>query len=550
MLKTVATILLLAVITFSQQHDPITAPTILGQPAEKWQADIKYFRDHFPQIHVNAFHALSRARFSAELDALSRDLPKLTGEQVLVRLMRLIAEVRDGHCSLADDTLLSGGAIPLRFGIYSDGVLIQSGLKEYQDLIGGRVVRIGDMPIAEVLKRLDGVAWADRGNEMSRKDTASFLMSLPVVLRGLGITDKLDAVPLTVNVAGREITADVTTVAQARSFFRSADRIFAYRNATNPLPLYLREPANFYRFEFLPEHKTIYAQINVIQDKPNGEETLAAFSRRLFATADDGKTAKLVLDLRLNTGGNSFLNKPLITGVIRSRLNERGKLFVIIGRRTYSAAQNLVNELEKYTNAIFVGEPTGSSPNMYGDPTTLVLPNSHVGFRVPTRWHQQAELGALDSRMWTEPEIYTEPTATDYVANNDPAMDAILNYKPGTTFRDLVNQWSASFVLGDFEKAYQTFKSSPRNRFVNTEADINRLGYSLLNAKRFQDAIAIFTINTTAYPTSANTYDSLGEAYMLAGNREEAIKSYKAALKIDPNFGSSLDALRRLEGNR
>lgn len=541
---------LLAAFTFSQQHDPIAAPPLLDQSVEKWRADIKFFRDEFPKLHVNPFHALSRARFDAELDALSNDLPKLPGEQIVARFMRLIAEVRDGHCSLANDTLLSSDAIPLRFGIYSDGVLIQSGLKEYQEIVGGRVVKIGNTPIAEALKRLDTVAWGDRGNEMSRKDTASFLMSLPWVLRGLGIVDKMEKIPLTVNIAGREVAADVVPVAPSRGFFRSAERIFAYRTASNPLPSYLKEPENFYRFDFLPESKTIYAQINVIQNKPNGEETITAFSRRLFAAADEGKAEKLVLDLRLNTGGNSFLNKPIVTGMIRSRLNERGKLFVIIGRRTYSAAQNLVNELEKYSNAIFVGEPTGSSPNMYGDPATLVLPNSHIGFRVPTRWHQQAELGALDSRVWTEPEIYAEPTAADYVANNDPAMNEILNYKPGATFRDLVNRWSATFTLTDFEKEYQEFKAGPRNRFVNTEADVNRLGYALLNARRFQDAIAVFTINTKAYPASANTYDSLGEAYLLAGNREEAIKNYKAALKIDPNFASSLDALRRLEGNR
>ena len=64
------------------------------------------------------------------------------------------------------------------------------------------------------------------------------------------------------------------------------------------------------------------------------------------------------------------------------------------------------------------------------------------------------------------------------------------------------------------------------------------------------DAIEVFKLNVEDHPDSFNVHDSLGEAYMLAGNREEAIKSYKAALKIDPNFGSSLDALRRLEGNR
>ena len=46
-----------------------------------------------------------------------------------------------------------------------------------------------------------------------------------------------------------------------------------------------------------------------------------------------------------------------------------GHLFVIIGRRTFSAAQNTVNMIEKNTNATFVGEPTGSRPNFVGEST-------------------------------------------------------------------------------------------------------------------------------------------------------------------------------------
>jgi len=67
---------------------------------------------------------------------------------------------------------------------------------------------------------------------------------------------------------------------------------------------------------------------------------------------------KLVLDVRMNGGGNNQLIKPIITGIIQlKKINKKGKFFCIIGRRTFSACQNLVNELERYTEVIFVGEP-------------------------------------------------------------------------------------------------------------------------------------------------------------------------------------------------
>jgi len=51
---------------------------------------------------------------------------------------------------------------------------------------------------------------------------------------------------------------------------------------------------------------------------------------------------------------------------------------------------------------------------------------------------------------------------------------------------------------------------------------------------------------TRRYPRSANTYDSLGEALLAAGRRDEAIAAYRRAVAIDPEFGSSVQALRRL----
>jgi hypothetical protein len=57
------------------------------------------------------------------------------------------------------------------------------------------------------------------------------------------------------------------------------------------------------------------------------------------------------------------LNRPLIHRLIRcDTINQWGKLFVVIGRRTFSAAMNLAVDLERHTRALFVGEPTGGAP--------------------------------------------------------------------------------------------------------------------------------------------------------------------------------------------
>ena len=104
-----------------------------------------------------------------------------------------------------------------------------------------------------------------------------------------------------------------------------------------------------------------YLQLNRVADDP--DEPLVTFVERLFAAIDAAGSDRLVIDLRGNGGGNTFLTRPLLHRLIGcDRVNRGGGLFVVIGRRTFSAAQNLATLIGDHTRAVFVGEPTGSSP--------------------------------------------------------------------------------------------------------------------------------------------------------------------------------------------
>ena len=60
-------------------------------------------------------------------------------------------------------------------------------------------------------------------------------------------------------------------------------------------------------------------------------------------------------------------------------------------------------------------------------------------------------------------------------------------------------------------------------------------------------AIEIFKLNTRLFPNIANTYDSLGEAYMLKGNKELAIQCYEKVLEIEPDNESAKSILKKLK---
>jgi hypothetical protein len=67
-----------------------------------------------------------------------------------------------------------------------------------------------------------------------------------------------------------------------------------------------------------------------------------------------------------------------------------------------------------------------------------------------------------------------------------------------------------------------------------TEAELNQYGYQLLNQNKFDKAIEILILNTQRHPKSANTWDSLGEAYALKGDKKNAIINFKKSLASNP----------------
>ena len=104
-------------------------------------------------------------------------------------------------------------------------------------------------------------------------------------------------------------------------------------SAAKSQPLYRQRPAETFWFTYLEDSRTIY--VNWRSYKSLGDH-----AKRLFELVDQHPGAKLVIDLRQNGGGDFFegrrhLIKPIVE---RPAINRKGKLFVLVGRQTFSAA--------------------------------------------------------------------------------------------------------------------------------------------------------------------------------------------------------------------
>jgi len=322
----------------------------------------------------------------------------------------------------------------------------------------------------------------------------------------------------------------------------------AHDGAALPLPLHLRDPERAYWYAWLPEPRLLYVQFRRVQLIDRGE-TFAAFIHRVFAASDSLEPEAFVIDLRHNHGGNNLILQPLIHGLIQreATINRRGHLFTLIGRGTFSAAQNCANWLEENTRTLFVGEPTGGRPNHYGDNQPVTLPHHPDLMVFVSHWPWQARL-PWDDRPWIAPHLPAPFTIVDARENHDPALEAIRAYRSEPT---LVERLRASVARRGPEAAatvvYRDYKRQHPDRWGRTtESDVDQLGRSLLDERQPVQAIAVLNLNLESYPSSADARASLGEAYLASGDSTRAVTLLREALAIDPGHRSARRMLARL----
>ncbi len=97
---------------------------------------------------------------------------------------------------------------------------------------------------------------------------------------------------------------------------------------------------------------------------------------------------------------------------------------------------------------------------------------------------------------------------------------------------------------------YRELKTQKANEYDFSEMELNTLGYQLLQMKKVVESIEIFKLNVEVYPQAFNTYDSLGEAYMLHGDKELAIVNYKKSLDLNPQNTGATRAIASLTSER
>jgi len=413
-----------------------------------WSEDLDFFMVQLREKHPNPFYRVSEEEYQQAINNLKAQLPTLTDEQITVELTRIVAFI-DGHSMV--NTLgepVNFHHYPLRLFLFSNGLFIIGAPEPYGNKVGGKIIQIGNASIAEAMDAVSSLIPHD--NPMTiQLGLPSWLMR-PEVLMALGIIKSMESPQIVIELAnGSQQTINPSPLTW--DVYREWARGDAFGNGPVfglpqlPKPLYLSHAfSDDYWFTYLEESGTLYIQYNRVQ---SGINTMVNEIREFL---EQQEVERVVLDLRLNPGGNNTTYRGFLTLLTTDeRINRPGHFFTIIGRQTFSAATNFATELDNLTHTIFVGEPTGGSPNLYGDVAPITLPNSKIQIFISARYWEKST--PEDERIWIEPDLPAPLSSDDFFNNVDPAMEAILSFDLNKGYTPAYNPILMPNIKSDWE---------------------------------------------------------------------------------------------------
>lgn len=363
--------------------------------------------------HPDPFRGVSRdvlLREVAQVDALdSNDRSALA-----VALMRTIALLgpRNGHTAIhpIDDHRMPQRAYPVALHEFDDGVFVVAA--KHSELVGAELVAVDGVDITEVLRAVTPLVAHD--NLWTIRARRPLFVVHTSVLRGLGVVeDDITATFRLRRPSGSTVEVELEAVATAayRDGLGSGDWFPDFRWVSH-----VRRRNEWHWVEPSADGRVIHVGYNVTLGDVSG------FAREVEALAASARVGLVILDLRLNGGGDNRTYQPLLRSM--ERVGDTTRLAVLTSRMTFSAAMQLVVELERETTATFVGEPTGGSPNQYGDAIMVELPNAGLKAHVATIAWMTA--GASDDRLTREPDIRVAHESRAYFADEDPVLNTAI----------------------------------------------------------------------------------------------------------------------------
>ena len=419
---------------------------------EQMREDLRFLRDTWAPLD-RSFTTETREQFESLIADAMAAADTMSPADLELEVMRAVTVARNGHSSVRSLRFLR--LLPVRSWWFADGLYVVSAHREFECLLGARIDNFGILPAEHALT---AVAPYIAGTEQRVRYLSAFYLMSPDVLHRIGASDQPDAVTVTFRL--RDRTAQPMRLGPAPSFDpgikMSGEGYFGFAalipsegtltgrwlHVLDPLkerPLAYRHPTDM-SFAWINDGtKILYVRSNQVRSRDQRPLDQKLVFECLQNEVVPRRPKYVIVDLRLNQGGN-FLYTILFTQALPRMLPPDGRIFVLVGRGTFSAA--LVTAAMLKANGgdrtVLIGETMGDANRFWAEGGNIALPHSEIEVRYSDGFHDWAAgCSDLDTCYWAAvafgvrhislaPEVYVEPTFADYAAGRDPVLAAAL----------------------------------------------------------------------------------------------------------------------------
>lgn len=433
--------------------------------------DIHFWLTTTEESHVNMYHSISKEQMQLLVDSLLiKYQDSISHIEAIYIFSKLGAALNEGHVGLvssriADSLYNESLRFPFQLQkITEDAWIVAYDISSEQKLsMNDTIKSINHIPVSELNKRFKNLFG---GLDSWRKEQIAYYSKKLLFLNGITSPYNIDAI----KEDGSKIHFSVA------GFHRSQ-----IDSITKMLTAKMNNQSNhLYEFSWLNDRVGFLNYRDMTNDpsRPFDE-----FLQKIFASLKDSSANGLVIDLRENSGGNSqlgerllgyFNKKPYILaggmkwkisshyktflkaaknyqetnnkfymnqpdGNIYTYVNSElkkpvikepffeGKVAVLIGPRTFSSANMLADGIVSYQLAATFGEPTGESPNDFGEMFEFMLPNTYIIARAASKMFTRADKDEKNLGP-VIPQKIIIPTASDKKQKKDPVLESAVNW--------------------------------------------------------------------------------------------------------------------------
>jgi hypothetical protein len=415
-------------------------PTV-HTPAE-WREDLAHLVGQVRTKHPLPYrYGASEQEFSRAVDDLAAKLEHYSDGRIVLEIFRVFAMLDDSHSEPYWNTirpeLIDMRVVPLRFRHMTDGVHVTQSMTSHRRLLGAKLVEIEGRPVDEVLTT--AMEYMSGDNDLRRRTVAiEVVLTRPGVLHALDLCESQDEVTCRLELPNGDDEVVRLGSLDGPSFPPPLEneasvsprvgewskRRWEHVNDQSSLPLWQQDRGRRYWFEYLEDQRLLYMRFKRVMHDP--AEDFDAFTDRLFEFIERHDVEKLVVDMRKNRGGYGNIGLRFVERISEHELGRKGRLFVIVGRGTKSAAPVFGLRLELEAEPIFVGERSGGRPTPFGRTFPITLPNSGVAVRCASLVFKLTPVP--DPRKCFAPDLEVELSIDAFRSNRDPALQAVIDY--------------------------------------------------------------------------------------------------------------------------